>query len=91
MPQHGGRWRFDIGQRFQALEIEVRAQGRDLLVRASRLRGDEIKIAVTGVVGTRAWNQLFAGRIDGGRIAGEVSISDGEHTRTYPWMATRAQ
>ena len=91
VPQHGGRWTFDISQRFQELGIEVRAQGRDLLVRASRLRGDEIKIAVTGVVGARAWNQLFAGRIDGGRIAGEMSISDGEHTRTYPWMATRAQ
>ena len=91
VPQHGGRWTFDITQRFQELGIEVRAHGRDLLVRASRLRGDEIKIAVTGVVGAHAWNQLFAGRIDGGHIAGEMSISDGEHTRTYPWMATRAQ
>lgn len=91
VPQHGGRWAFDIAQRFQDLEIEVRAQGRDLLVRASRLRGDEIKIAVTGIVGARAFNQLFVGRVEGGRIAGEVAVSDGEHTRTYPWLANRAQ
>ncbi|MGH8722907.1 MAG: class I SAM-dependent methyltransferase, partial [Burkholderiales bacterium] len=91
VPQHGGRWIFDIAQRFQELEIDVRAQGRDLLVRASRLRGDEIKIAMTGVVGARAFNQLFAGRIEGGRIAGELAVSDGQRTRTYPWMATRAQ
>ena len=91
VPQHGGRWSFDITQRFQELEVEVRAQGRDLLVRASRLRGAEIKLAVTGVVGTRAWNHLFAGRVDGGRIEGELTISDGEQTRTHPWRATRAQ
>jgi SAM-dependent methyltransferase len=91
LPQHGGRWTFDVAQRFQELDIDVRAQGRDLLVRASRLRGTEIKIAVTGIVGARAYNQLFAGRIEGGRIAGELAVSDGEHTRTYPWMAQRLQ
>jgi SAM-dependent methyltransferase len=91
VPQHGGRWTFDIAQRFQELEVDVRAQGRELLVRASRLRGAEIKLAVTGIVGARAWNHLLAGRIDGARIAGELTISDGEHTRTQPWTATRAQ
>ncbi|MGH8709353.1 MAG: class I SAM-dependent methyltransferase, partial [Burkholderiales bacterium] len=29
VPQHGGRWTFDIAQRFQELEIDARAQGRD--------------------------------------------------------------
>ena len=91
VPQHGGGWTFDIAQRFQELEVDVRAGGRDLLVRASRLRGDEIKLVVTGIVGARAWNHLFVGRIEGGRIAGELTLSDGEHTRTYPWRATRAQ
>jgi SAM-dependent methyltransferase len=91
VPQHGGRWTFEVTQRFQELDIDVRAQGRDFLVRASRLRGDEIKIAVTGIVGARAFNQLFAGRIEGGRIAGELAVSDGEHTRTYPWTAQKLQ
>ncbi len=89
LPQHGGRWTFDIAQRYQELEIDVRAQGGDLLVRASRLRGAEIKIAASGIVGTRAWNHLFAGRIDGARIAGELTISGGERTRTQPWTAQR--
>jgi len=89
VPQHGGRWRFDIGQRFQELDIQVGAQGRDFLVRNSRLRGTEIKMLVTGIVGARAWNHLFEGRIDGNRIAGQLSISDGNQRRTYPWTATR--
>ncbi len=89
VPQHGGRWSFDIAQRFQELEIKVGAQGRDLLVRNSRLRGDEIKMVVTGIVAEHAWNHLFEGRIDGERIAGQLSLSDGNQRRTYPWTATR--
>jgi SAM-dependent methyltransferase len=89
LPGHGGRWIFEVAQRFQELTIDVRAQGRDLLVRASRLRGAEIKLAVTGIVGERAWNHFFEGRIDGDRIRGRLSVSDGNQTRTYPWTAQR--
>jgi SAM-dependent methyltransferase len=91
LPQHGGRWTFDIAQRFQQLEVDVRAQGRDFLVRASRLRGTEVKLAVTGIVGAHAWNHFFEGQIDGDRIRGRVSISDGNQTRTQPWTAQRQQ
>lgn len=89
VPEHGGRWTFSIAQRYQALDIEVRAQARDVLVRASRLRGTEVKVVVTGIVGTQAWSHLFEGHVDGGRIEGKLSVSDGNRTRTYPWTATR--
>src|SRR5882672_5492426 len=46
VPQHGGRWALRISQRYQMLEVEAATQGRDLLVRASRLRGDEIKLVI---------------------------------------------
>ena len=89
LPQHGGRWTFRIAQRFQELEVEAGAEGRDLLVHASRLRGREIKLAVTGIVGGRAWNHLFVGQIEGERISGRLRVSDGNQTRSYPWTATR--
>src|SRR5687767_13004019 len=54
LPGHGGTWKFHVKQHFQILDIDVGAQGRDLLVRNSRLRGTEIKIVVTGLVGARA-------------------------------------
>jgi hypothetical protein len=73
------------------LEVEAGAQGRELLVRASRLRGNEIKLVVTGVVGERAWHHLFSGHIDGERIAGELEVSDGNQKRTYPWNASRVR
>ena len=91
IPGHGGAWKFAIKQKFQELDIVASATGRDILVRNSRLRGTEIKMVITGLVGTRAWHHLFEGRIEGDRIAGELTISDGNNKRTFPWTATRAQ
>jgi SAM-dependent methyltransferase len=89
VPGHGGRWVFEVAQRFQELTVDVRAQGRDLLVRASRLRGTEFKLAVSGIVGEHAWNHFFEGRVEGDRIRGRLSVSDGNQTRSYPWTAQR--
>jgi methylase of polypeptide subunit release factors len=89
VPEHGGEWTFRVKQRYQVLDIDTAAQGRDLLVRASRLRGEEVKIVVTGIVGARAWHHLFEGRIEGERIRGQLSVSDGNQRKTYPWIATR--
>jgi SAM-dependent methyltransferase len=91
VPQHGGRWRFSIKQKYQEMDIVAATSGRDLLVRNSRLRGTEIKMVITGLVGTRAWHHLFEGRIDGERIVGELTVSDGNNKRTFPWTATRMQ
>ncbi len=93
VPQHGGRWEFDIGQQFQAISVRVSngRGGRDLTVRGTRLRGAEIKLAITGLVGAKAWNHLFKGTMSGERMTGEVLVSDGEQTRTVPWTATRSR
>jgi len=86
---HGGRWRFQIAQEFQVLDVNARAEGRDLLVRASRLRGEEIKLVVTGLVAGHAWHHLFVGRMSGDAITGELTLSDGSQTRKVPWTAAR--
>ena len=91
IPGHGGNWRFQIKQKYQELDIDVFAQGRDLLVRNSRLRGEEIKIIVTGVVNGRAWHHYFVGLLKDERIAGEVTVSDGNNKRSLPWTATRTR
>ncbi|HEX6265846.1 MAG TPA: methyltransferase domain-containing protein [Burkholderiales bacterium] len=91
IPGHGGRWRFRIRQKFQMLDIDSSAQGRELLVRNSRLRGEEIKMVITGVVGERAWHHYFVGRLKGERISGELEVSDGNNKRRFPWTATRAR
>ncbi len=88
---HGGVWRMRIAQTYQMLDVQVAAQGRDLLVRNSRLRGEELKLVVTGLVGARAYHHYFAGMLRGDRIEGQVSISDGNNTRTIPWQATRSK
>jgi methylase of polypeptide subunit release factors len=91
LPAHGGTWRLKIKQKYQMLDIDTAAQGRDLLVRASRLRGEEIKVIVTGIVNGRAWHHYFVGAVKGDRISGELTVSDGNNKRSFPWTATRAR
>jgi SAM-dependent methyltransferase len=91
LPEHGARWRFAVKQKYQEMDINVSAQGRDLLVRNSRLRGTEIKMVVTGIVGTRAWHHYFEGQVEGDRIAGQVTVSDGNNKKVFPWNAVRAR
>jgi SAM-dependent methyltransferase len=91
LPAHGGTWRLRIKQKFQLLDIDAAAQGRDLLVRASRLRGEEIKVIVTGIVNGRAWHHYFTGAVKGDQISGELTISDGNNKRSFPWTASRAR
>jgi SAM-dependent methyltransferase len=89
IPGHGERWRFRIRQKYQMLDIDTSAQGRDLLVRNSRLRGEEIKIVVTGLINGRAWHHYFVGTLKDNHIAGEVTVSDGNNRKVFPWNATR--
>ena len=91
LPSHGGRWNFKVKQTYQVLDIDVAAQGRDLLVRNSRLRGEEIKVIVTGIVNGRAWHHYFVGTLRDDRIAGELTVSDGNNKRSFPWTATRTR
>jgi SAM-dependent methyltransferase len=91
LPAHGGKWNFQIKQKFQVLDIDVAAQGKDLLVRNSRLRGEEIKLIVTGIVNGRAWHHYFVGALRDDRITGEVTVSDGNNKRSFPWTATRTK
>jgi SAM-dependent methyltransferase len=91
LPGHGGTWKFQVSQRFQMLDIDVAAQGRDLLVRNSRLRGEEIKVIVTGIVNGRAWHHYFVGTLKDDRITGEVAVSDGNNKRSFPWTANRTR
>jgi len=91
IPQHGGAWNFQIGQNYQMLDLQVRADGRDLLVRNTRLRGEEVKLVITGIVKNRAWHHYFVGQAKGDTIEGELTVSDGNNKVVYPWLAKRAR
>ena len=89
LPEFGGRWQFDIRQTYQVLDVDAHAGSANLLVRGARLRGEEIRLAVTGAVGGKGYNSLFAGKVADGRIEGSLRISDGENYKTIAWKATR--
>jgi SAM-dependent methyltransferase len=90
LPQHGGRWEFRVAQEYQKLEVKAFSGSREQQVRGRRLRGEEIRLVMTGLVGDKPSTQAFKGLVKGDRIEGEVSITNGEETRTIPWTATRA-
>ena len=87
----GGEWRIRIRQTYQMLNVDADESGRELVVRASRLRGREIKLVVSGLVGGRPMNLLLAGRIDGARIEGRARTFDGQMEDERKWSATRVQ
>jgi len=93
LPEHGGRWQFDITQKYQVLDVDARvvnsAGGASMVVRGARLRGEEIRLAITGMVGGKGYNSLFAGKVIDGRIEGSIRVSDGENYKTIPWKAIR--
>jgi SAM-dependent methyltransferase len=88
---HGGPWEFRVEQLYQRLEVAAHAGGIEMAVRGSRLRGEEIKLAMSGKVGGKPWNHLFRGMLKGDRIEGQLLVSDGENTRELPWIATRVR
>ena len=89
LPELGGRWQFDVTQKYQMLDVDARAGAANMVVRGARLRGEEIRMAITGLVGGKGYNTLFSGKVVEGRIEGNVRVSDGENYRTIPWKATR--
>jgi SAM-dependent methyltransferase len=91
LKEHGGSWEFRVEQIYQRLDIVARASGIEVAVRGTRLRGDEVKVVVSGNVDGKPWNHLFRGILKGDRIEGELLVSDGENNRTLPWTAIRAR
>jgi SAM-dependent methyltransferase len=89
--EHGGAWEFRVEQIYQRLDIVARASGIEVAVRGTRLRGDEVKVVVSGNVDGKPWNHLFRGILKGDRIEGDLLVSDGENNRTLPWTAIRAR
>jgi SAM-dependent methyltransferase len=91
LPEHGGRWEFRVSQQYQMLEVKAFAGSLEQVVRGMRLRGEEIRLVMTGLVNEKPFTQAFKGVVKGDRIDGEVTISNGEDKRALPWTATRAR
>jgi SAM-dependent methyltransferase len=91
LPKLGGAWRLRIEQSWQLLEVEAALSGGKVLVRGARLRGHAITLPATGMIGRKAVNLMFRGKLAEDRIEGQVRVSDGENFVTHPWSATRAK
>ena len=91
VPQHGGRWEFRISQKYQIIEASARGGAYEQVVRGMRLRGKDLRLVMSGLVGGKPSTQAFRGIVEGDRIVGEVVVSDEDESRSYPWTATRVR
>jgi len=90
LPEIGGRWQFDIRQKMQVVDANALVGASPMVVRGARVRGEELRIAVTGVAAGKGINVMFRGKVEGDRIQGDLRVSDGDTARILPWTATRA-
>lgn len=91
VPGHGGRWEFRIAQSYQVIEATARGGAYEQQVRGTRLRGEEIRLVMSGLVGGKPSTQAFRGIVKGDRIEGQVVVSNEDEPRTLPWTATRVR
>jgi len=89
LPEHGGEWQFRVSQKYQIIEVGAHAGGMEQQVRGMRLRGKEIRLVMSGLVAGRPSTQAFRGMVEGDRIEGQVTITNGDESRTLPWTAQR--
>jgi SAM-dependent methyltransferase len=90
LPEHGGAWQFRVAQTFQVLDVTAHAGASEQRVRGMRLRGTEIRLVMSGLVAGKPSTHAFRGEVQGDRIRGQVTITNGEESRTLPWTAQRA-
>jgi hypothetical protein len=91
VPEHGGRWEFRIAQSYQVIQAKAFAGAAEQQVRGMRLRGEEVRLVMSGLVAGKPSTQAFRGLVKGDQIVGQVVVSNGDESRTLPWTATRAR
>jgi SAM-dependent methyltransferase len=91
LSEHGGAWQFRIQQKYQVIDVTAHAGVSEQRVRGMRLRGTEIRLVMSGLVAGKPSTQAFRGQVRGDRIDGQVTITNGEESKTLPWTAQRAR
>ena len=67
------------------IEVEARAAGRELLVRNTRLRGEEIKLVITGLVGGRPGTTTSSAGARRRASTAKSRFPPARNRRSYPW------
>jgi len=77
-----GDWNIRIAQNFQEIEVEGDGAGRKLVVADAKLEGTRLMFfGGHGEQGARFW---FRGKVEAGRIAGDVELYSGTAKRVVP-------
>lgn len=99
----GGGWRsqlpvagkpqnyeFMFEQKYQMVSGSARVNGRPVKILDARLRGAELTFSFTAEVNGAPVKHEFSGRVDDGRIIGQVVLSGSRLAARMEWIAGRA-
>lgn len=78
----------ELTQTFQMLAGRALVGGRAAPVESGRMRGEEIRLVLTGEVNGRPVRHEFNGRVSGDAVAGKAKLASGE---ALDWNATRVR
>jgi hypothetical protein len=80
-------YEFSFDQEFQFVEGTARAGGREGKIPEFKLAGDRFEFSFRIDVKGQAPDRRFAGRVNGDRIEGTMTIGHGATARAQPWTA----
>jgi len=80
-----------LEQKYQSVGGTVRVNGRPTQIQTAMLRGAALSFAFTAEVNGAPVKHRFSGRVDGGRIAGEVMLSGDRLASRVEWIAERTE
>ncbi len=83
-------YEFSLEQKYQVVSGSARVNGRSVKIENAKLRGAELAFSFTAEVNGAPVKHEFSGRVDGGRITGQVALSGSRLTARVEWIAERA-
>lgn len=84
-------YEIQLEQQYQSVSGTVRVNGKPALIQNAQLRGAELLFTFAADINGALVKHEFSGRVDGGRIAGEASLSGGRLASRVEWIAERTE
>jgi len=82
---------FNLEQNYQLVHGTVRVGDHDIKMPQVRLAGDQITFKLDVLIAGKPVTHQFSGRISGGAIDGNVTITGGSGRKVIPWKAMQTE
>lgn len=84
-------YEFQLEQKYQSVGGTVRVNGRPVQMQGATLRGADLSFSFAAEINGEPVKHRFSGRVDGGRVAGDVTLTGGRLAARVEWLAERTE